>query len=79
TIADAFYMLLVFLGVYHLIELPFVQSFLWLFGFFVLVYTGIESLSGTSDISLTKDKNLREARSKSFFSGFFMSLFNPLT
>ncbi|MBU9722065.1 MULTISPECIES: LysE family transporter [Bacillaceae] len=79
TIADAFYMLLVFLGVYHLIEIPFVQSFLWLFGFFVLVYTGIESLTGTGDISLNKDKNMREARSKSFFAGFFMSLFNPLT
>ncbi|MBU9714074.1 LysE family transporter [Evansella tamaricis] len=79
TVADVFYMLLVFFGVYHLIELPFVQSFLWLFGFFVLVYTGIESLSGTNQISLDHQKNMRETKSKSFFAGFFMSLFNPLT
>ncbi|MDG5789557.1 LysE family transporter [Evansella sp. AB-P1] len=79
TIADGFYMLLVFLGVYHLIEIPFVQSFLWLFGFFVLVYTGIESLSSTNQISLQDMRSKKESHLKSFLAGFFMSLFNPLT
>lgn len=79
TVADAFYMLLVFLGVVHLIQIPFVQSFLWLFGFFVLVYTGYESLVGVGQISVVEDRKNEESLLKSFLSGFFMSLFNPLT
>jgi len=79
TLADAIYMLLVFLGVVHLVEIPFVQSFLWLFGFFVLVYTGIDSLNGAGKISISDSRSLRESHTKSFLAGFFMSLFNPLT
>ncbi|MCM3713918.1 LysE family transporter [Halalkalibacter oceani] len=79
TVADGIYMLLVFFGVVHLIELPFVQTFLWLFGFFVLVYTGIESLMGAKNVGLTASRSAKQSYSASFFSGFFMSLFNPLT
>ncbi|MFA9557045.1 LysE family transporter [Evansella sp. AB-rgal1] len=79
TVADAIYMFLVFVGVYHLIEIPFIQSFLWLFGFFVLVYTGIESLSGASNISMDETRSKEESHLKSFLAGFFMSLFNPIT
>jgi threonine/homoserine/homoserine lactone efflux protein len=79
TVADGLYMLLVYLGVVHLVEIPFVQSFLWLFGFFVLVYTGIESLNGAGKIKLAGTRAAGEPYAKSFFSGFFMSLFNPLT
>ncbi|WP_088101983.1 LysE family transporter [Halalkalibacter urbisdiaboli] len=79
TIADGIYMMLVFLGVVYIIEIPFVQAFLWLFGFFVLVYTGYESLLGANKVSLDMTRGKQESHVKSFFSGFFMSLFNPLT
>ncbi|MGJ9382474.1 amino acid transporter [Salipaludibacillus neizhouensis] len=79
TVADGIYMILVFLGVVHLVEIPFVQTFLWLFGFFVLVYTGIEALSGAGKIALINSRTVSESHTKSFLSGFFMSLFNPLT
>ncbi|WP_280768092.1 LysE family transporter [Salipaludibacillus daqingensis] len=79
TVADGMYMLLVFLGVVHLVEIPFVQAFLWLFGFFVLVYTGIDSLNGSGKIKLSEQRSSNDSHSKSFLSGFFMSLFNPLT
>lgn len=79
TVADAIYMLLVFLGVVHLVQIPFVQTFLWLFGFFVLVYTGFESLLGVGQISASEMTRTSESLYKSFLSGFFMSLFNPLT
>ncbi|WP_100407359.1 LysE family transporter [Bacillus solitudinis] len=79
TIADGVYMLFVFLGVVHLIEIPFIQAFLWLFGFFVLVYTGFESLLGAKNITINLSRSKKESHVKSFFSGFFMSLFNPLT
>jgi L-lysine exporter family protein LysE/ArgO len=78
VIADIFYMLLVFLGFSQFIEIPIVKMFLWLFGFFVLVYTGVEGLLGAGKIVLsngTKDASL----SKSFFTGFLMSISNPLT
>ena len=79
TIADAIYMMLVFVGIVHFLEIPFMKTFLWLFGFFVLVYTGIESIFGASKIDQKEIRNTKESYVKSFFSGFFMSLFNPLT
>jgi threonine/homoserine/homoserine lactone efflux protein len=79
TIADAIYMLLVFVGIVQFIEVPIIQIFLWIFGFFVLVYTGIESITGAGRISVDSRSSFKESKIKSFLSGFFMSLFNPLT
>ncbi|WP_096435258.1 LysE family transporter [Alteribacter populi] len=81
TAADGIYMLLVFLGVVHIIGIPFIQVFLWLFGFFVLVYTGIESLQGARELTADhyQKSRVKQPYTKSFLSGFFMSLFNPLT
>ncbi|MBT2689974.1 LysE family transporter [Bacillus sp. ISL-47] len=76
--ADAVYMLAVYLGVVHFLEIPFMKAFLWCFGFFVLVYTGVESLlSAGKVISSTRGND--ESSIKSFMSGFLMSLSNPLT
>lgn len=78
TFADIAYMLLVYLGLVHFLEIPFMKSFLWLFGFFVLVYTGIESLLGAGKMTIHHQR-ASVTYSKSFISGFFMSLANPLT
>lgn len=78
VLADVFYMLLVFLGFSQFIEIPIVKIFLWLFGFFVLVYTGVEGLLGAGKIVLSNG-NRDASLSKSFFTGFFMSISNPLT
>jgi L-lysine exporter family protein LysE/ArgO len=76
--ADALYMLTVYLGVINFLGTPFMQTLLWSFGFFVLVYTGIESIvSVGKTIHKSNDHNI--SLTKSFFSGFFMSLLNPLT
>ncbi|MED3553410.1 LysE family transporter [Cytobacillus praedii] len=77
-IADIIYMLAVFLGIVHFLEFPFMKAFLWSFGFFVLVYTGIESLISAGKIS-SNTRNAEESVIRSFFSGFFMSVSNPLT
>lgn len=80
TVADAIYMLLVFVGVVHFLEQPFMQTFLWLFGFFVLVYTGYESLLGAREVAtLANEIRVNVSYFGSFFSGFIISLFNPLT
>lgn len=76
--ADAIYMMMVFLGVIHFLEISFMKTFLWSFGCFVLVYTGIESIISAGKISLNiRDQN--DSASKSFISGFLMSISNPLT
>ncbi|MEK4850829.1 LysE family transporter [Paenibacillus sp. FSL H7-0756] len=77
--ADIIYMLLVYLGMIHLLDAPFVKAFLWLFGFFVLVYTGIESIQHSGQIAAADTRGSGVSLSKSFVSGFLMSLFNPLS
>lgn len=78
-VADMIYMLAVYMGVVHFLEIPIVKSFLWLFGFFVLTYTGIECMIGSGNMDPLSYNRKKEPVSKSFFSGFFMSLSNPLT
>ncbi|MNB94578.1 leucine export protein LeuE [compost metagenome] len=77
--ADIIYMLLVYFGLIYLLEPPFVKAFLWLFGFFVLVYSGVESIKNAGDISVTELRGNDTSLSKSYLSGFLMSLFNPLS
>lgn len=76
--ADAIYMLLVYLGVIHFLETSFMRTFLWSFGFFVLVYTGFETLLSAGKI-VSNTRSSEDSLVKSFFSGFMMSLSNPLT
>jgi threonine/homoserine/homoserine lactone efflux protein len=77
--ADIIYMLLVYFGMIHLLDAPFVKAFLWLFGFFVLIYTGVESIRNAGSIPSAQMRGSGVPLSKSFISGFLMSLFNPLS
>lgn len=76
--ADIVYMLAVYFGVIHFLEIPFMKTFLWSFGFFVLVYTGIESLISAGKM-VSSSRKSDDSPTKSFFSGFLMSISNPLT
>ncbi|MRG86365.1 LysE family transporter [Salinibacillus xinjiangensis] len=78
VIADGIYMLVVYLGVVHVIDTPFIKTFLWLFGSFVLLYTGFESMLSANKMSIENQRNVGPF-SKSFLKGFMMSLMNPLT
>ncbi|MFD7524975.1 LysE family transporter [Paenibacillus chitinolyticus] len=77
-IADLFYMLLIYFGVAHFLDTPFMKTFLWLFGCFVLLYTGIVTLKS---LKLSESGEMRESPSEmsSFRYGFFMALTSPLT
>ena len=77
-LADVLYMMLVYLGVAHFLNTSFMKTFLWLFGCFVLTYTGIESVLNAGKLTTSK-KKADESVFKSFISGFFMSVSNPLT
>jgi L-lysine exporter family protein LysE/ArgO len=76
--ADIIYMFLVYMGVSRYLETPFMQTFLWFFGFFVLLYTGIETLMGAGNVAIKQGRDA-ESKWKSFFSGLLMSISNPLT
>jgi L-lysine exporter family protein LysE/ArgO len=78
-IADMLYMLAVYMGVVQFLEIPIVKTFLWLFGFFVLIYTGIECILGAGKMVSESRKRKKESIMKSFLSGFLMSVSNPLT
>lgn len=79
VVADIAYMMVVYLGIIHVLEIPFVNTFLWLFGAFVLIYTGVESLKGLGQISSTNNRENEESYKKSFIAGFLMAISNPLT
>jgi L-lysine exporter family protein LysE/ArgO len=78
VVADGIYMLIVYIGVVQFLETAFMQTFLWLFGCFVLIYTGVETIMKAGQIHLENTRS-SEPLIKSFFSGFFMSISNPLT
>lgn len=77
-LGDVFFIILVYFGVAKLANIPIVQTFLWLFGAFVLIYTGIEGvMTKTSTISRSsKDNN---SMFRSFMTGLLMSIMNPLS
>ncbi|AIQ52759.1 LysE family transporter [Paenibacillus sp. FSL R7-0331] len=78
--ADIIYMLLVYFGMIHLLDAPYVKAFLWLFGFFVLVYTGFDGIRSSGEVSTASLRDSSDTSLfRSFLSGFLMSLFNPLS
>ncbi|PAF12138.1 threonine efflux protein [Niallia circulans] len=78
--ADALYMFAVFLGVSRFLEYEVVTVFLWLFGCFVLVYTGCESIMKVKKEAQTGlGVRTKESPRQSFQIGFLISISNPLT
>ena len=48
--ADVLYIFAVYMGLVPFLEIPIVKTFLWLFGFFVLIYSGIECIMNAGKI-----------------------------
>lgn len=76
--ADALFMVMIYFGAAHLLDISFVKSFLWTFGCFVLIYTGIESMKHAGKIN-AHDRKQQVTGSKSFLNGFILTLSNPLS
>ncbi|GGA43927.1 LysE family transporter [Psychrobacillus lasiicapitis] len=76
---DILYMLMVYFGVAQFIDSPFMKTFLWSFGFFVLMYTGIENLLTLHTISMDAKYRKTVRLRQSFLSGLLMAFLNPLT
>src|SRR3954469_285371 len=77
-IADGLFMLLVYLGMVHFLQIPMIQIFLWLFGAFILIYSGVEGLAGLNSITLA-DSRGKDSLFKCFLTGFIMSITSPLS
>ncbi len=77
-IADGFFMFLVYLGLYQFLNVPIIQIFLWLFGAFVLLYTGLESILKVDKVTLSYNRS-KDSLLSCFFVGFIMSITSPLS
>lgn len=77
-IADGIFMLMVYLGMVHFLEVPIVQIFLWLFGGFILIYSGFESIKNANTISLNYSR-ANDSLLKCFLTGFVLSITSPLS
>ncbi|WP_066068881.1 LysE family transporter [Neobacillus soli] len=77
-IADGIFMLMVYLGMVQFLGIPIVQIFLWLFGGFILIYSGFESIKNANTITLTYSRK-KDSLFKCFLTGFFMSITSPLS
>ncbi|QDP39061.1 LysE family transporter [Radiobacillus deserti] len=76
--AEALFMIAVYFGIVNFLEIPFMKSFLWSFGCFVLIYTGIESFSSANSFSV--DARQKESSlHKTFWTGFMLTISNPLS
>lgn len=78
-IADAAFMLLIYLGLVQFLNIPIIQIFLWLFGGFVLIYSGIESIMKVNRVSLSAVRKNKDSLLSCFLLGFFMSITSPLS
>ncbi|MDC3413234.1 LysE family translocator [Aquibacillus sp. 3ASR75-11] len=76
--SDILFMLAVYFGVVHFLETPFMKTFLWSFGSFVLIYSGIEGIVGAGKVQSNYFRQ-GDSATKSFFTGFLMALSNPLS
>lgn len=77
-IADGIFMMLIYLGLVNFLDIPVIQIFLWLFGAFVLIYSGAESILKANSIELGFSRG-KESLLKCFLTGFLMSISSPLS
>ncbi|WP_079478282.1 LysE family transporter [Halobacillus salinus] len=77
-LADMVFMLMIFFGIANWVDTPLVQTFLWSFGFFVLCYTGVESILKSSPPPASSELTRRESPNRSLLSGFLLAISNPL-
>ncbi|MBT2755494.1 LysE family transporter [Mesobacillus foraminis] len=77
-IADALFMTSIYLGLVNFLGIPIIQMFLWLFGSFILIYSGIESILGANKFSFDSSRN-RDSLFRCFLTGFIMSITSPLS
>lgn len=77
-VADACFMLFVYLGLVRFLSVPMIQVFLYLFGGFILIYTGVEAVLTANKFSLDYSRK-KESLLSCFVTGFFITITSPLS
>ncbi|GGM24003.1 amino acid transporter [Paraliobacillus quinghaiensis] len=79
-VGEFLFIIAIFFGVVHFLEMPIMKTFLWSFGAFVLFYTAVENIINIPKITNTNaaDRHTDSLR-KTFFSGFLLTITNPLS
>ncbi len=77
-IADIFYMLVVYIGIVQFLNSTTLQLFLWLFGGFLLIYTGMKKILTANKIHLFPTKRINSLK-KCVMTGFIISISSPLS
>ena len=79
-LADAAFMVVIYLGLHKFLNVPIIQIFLWLFGGFVLIYCGVESVLKVNKLKpLSSGSRRKDSLLSCFLLGFFMSITSPLS
>ncbi|WP_064092951.1 LysE family transporter [Rossellomorea aquimaris] len=78
-VADGVFMLMIYFGLAQFLDKPVIQILLWLLGFVVLIYTGVESIVQSKDIKSGPFITPNETKGKAFRTGFLMAISNPLS
>ncbi|MFC4100193.1 LysE family transporter [Paenibacillus xanthanilyticus] len=77
--ADAVFMLLIYMGVVQFLNIPIVQIFLWLFGGIILIYSGFESIQSANKIPIAYQGRRKDSLWRSFLVGFMLSITSPMS
>lgn len=74
--ADTFYLLLIYFGLSNFLNIPILQTVIWVLGSVVLLYMGYKSIKEYF-VTTTLDE-LKPSQRNSFAEGFIINLSNPL-
>ncbi|WP_217587586.1 LysE family translocator [Lentibacillus saliphilus] len=77
-VGDLLFMGLIYFGVYQFLTTPLMKTFLWLFGCFILTYTGVETIVGAKEKLRNQAEVDTSSIKKAFRSGFLIAISNPL-
>lgn len=74
---DAIFMFLIYFGVAQFLTTPLMKFILYVLGFFMLVFMGIESIIDAKKFKL-RENTINGLSSKSFRTGFILAISNPI-
>lgn len=77
-VGEFLFIIAIFFGLVHFLEMPIMKTFLWSFGTFVLLYTAIENMLSVPEIDNATNRQT-DSLKKTFWSGFFLTITNPLS
>ena len=75
--ADITYLLLIFFGLSPVLSIPLVRKFIGIFGVIVLISLGIKHIKAF--FNKEKKKVVKKSTKNSFFTGYLITLTNPMT